>query len=141
VLVRFDDGTVAAEVVGDVEGRYEGLRRRRHLTADGGMLFVFPLRTCAQFVMEDTLIPLSIAFLVRRGGERFEVVALGDMTPCRASPCRRYQSAEPFDVALEVNQGWFATHRVGRGSKASVGGRLPAAEAPSAAATPAATCG
>jgi uncharacterized membrane protein (UPF0127 family) len=61
--------------------------------------------------MEDTLIPLSIAFADENG----RIVSIRDMEPCRADPCPTYPSGRAVTTALEVNQGAFERWGVGVG--------------------------
>jgi hypothetical protein len=93
---------------------------RTHLDENAGMIFLFPAAQRGGFWMKDTLIPLSIAYMSRRGPRRFVVVALRDMVPCRLKPCPVYDPMRSYDAALEVNLGWFAVHGVSRGALATV---------------------
>jgi uncharacterized protein len=105
--------TIAVEVADSSEERNEGLRGREELDADSGMIFLFDEPVSARFVMEDTLIPLSIAFVDRAG----RIVAIEDMEPCRSDPCPTYGPDRPFTAALEVNQGAFDRWGVGVGDR------------------------
>jgi uncharacterized membrane protein (UPF0127 family) len=127
VVVSFEGGRIAAEVVADDASRARGLMHRSQLAPDAGMLFVFPGRQGSDhgFWMKNTLIPLSIAYMVWAGETTLEVVAVRDMEPCRRPDCPSYPPGVPYDAALEVNQGWFAEHGVGIGSRATVQGDLP----------------
>jgi uncharacterized protein len=90
------------------QDRQSGLMGARHLDADAGMAFLFDGTTSATFWMKDTLIPLSIAFWQPDG----RIVAVLDMTPCHADPCRRYSAGAPYVGAVEANQGYFRAHGV-----------------------------
>jgi uncharacterized protein len=81
-----------------------------------GMLFLFDEPVDAPFVMEDTLIPLSIAFADGDG----RIVALRDMEPCREAPCPTYGAERPFTLALEVRRGAFERWGVGTGDRIRV---------------------
>jgi hypothetical protein len=80
--------------------RERGLMRREDLDWNRGMLFVFEDDEYLSFWMKDTLLPLSIAFLDRRG----RVVDLYDMQPNSLVPV---QSTKKCRYALEVNRGFF----------------------------------
>jgi uncharacterized membrane protein (UPF0127 family) len=108
--------TIAAEVADSSEERNQGLRGREELEPDSGMVFLFDEPVSAQFVMEDTLIPLSIAFVDGAG----RIVAIEDMEPCRSEPCPTYGAEQPFTTALEVNQGAFDRWGVGVGDRVRV---------------------
>jgi uncharacterized protein len=117
VSLAVGGATVAAEVADEPSERSLGLMYRESLSADAGMLFVYPDAEPRSFWMKNTKVPLSIAYLDSRG----IVVHLADMTPLDLSPV---PSVEPAMYALEMNQGWFSKHGVKVGDK--VGG-LPAA--------------
>jgi uncharacterized membrane protein (UPF0127 family) len=112
-LVRFDDGpTAAVEIADSREERIFGLMGRRELGPDDGMLFVFEAAQSTGFWMKNTLIPLSIAYM-KRTGERpgpVRIVAIKEMTPCEADPCPSYRPGTAYDMALEMNAGWFGRH-------------------------------
>ena len=105
LLIEHDDGSVLldAERADTPEERRVGLRHRRSLDDDGGMLFLFFEETSGGFWMKNTRIPLSIAFFDEEG----EILSILDMAPCRRGPCRTYDPGEPYWGALEVNRGAF----------------------------------
>ncbi len=86
-----------------------GLRWRKSLPENRGMLFVYTDEEPRTFTMEDTLIPLSIAFMDSEG----RIVDIQDMEPSKEG----YDSAEPAQYALEVNQGFFEEHGVEVGDR------------------------
>jgi uncharacterized membrane protein (UPF0127 family) len=108
--------TIAVEVADTPDERRQGLRGREELDADTGMVFLFGEPVSTEFVMEDTLIPLSIAFVDEAG----RIVAIRDMEPCRADPCPTYRSNRPFTAAIEVNQGAFERWGVVAGDRVRV---------------------
>jgi uncharacterized membrane protein (UPF0127 family) len=118
VVLEGDRGstTLSVEVADSPEERRRGLKGREELDADSGMVFLFdePVRT--SFVMEDTLIPLSIAFADGNG----RIVAVEDMEPCRVDPCPTYGPGRPFTTALEVDRGAFGRWGIGPGDRLRV---------------------
>ena len=104
---------VWVEVVDNDLGRIIGLRGRKSLPENRGMLFVYTEEDDRSFTMEDTLIPLSIAFMDSGGC----IVDIQDMEPQTDG----YDSAKPAQYALEVNQGFFEENGVEVGDRA----RLP----------------
>ena len=110
---------VEAEIVATEQERMRGLMYRDSMPADHGMLFVYPGEKVRGFWMKDTRIPLSIAFADRHG----TIVWIADMNPLDT---RSTSSVVPAMYALEMNQGWFASHDVQRGDKI---GKLPSIEA------------
>ncbi len=104
---------VRAEIADGLLERYAGLRGRERLAERRGMLFVFSNEEQRSFTMEDTLIPLSIAFMDSRG----RIVDIQDMKPRTQGP---YSSAKPAQYALEVNRGFFEERGVEVGNQAKL---------------------
>ncbi len=111
--VIFGADTVVAEVARTPDERAEGLMYREELAEDAGMLFIFPESSVRGFWMQNTYIPLDIAFL----DASFRVVDIQQMEPLTTD---QHTARAPFMYALEVNQGWFEAHGVGIGAVAEV---------------------
>lgn len=105
VLIDTGDDSVllTAEVADTPALQTRGLSGRDSLPEDRGMVFVFFEDTTGPFWMKDTKIPLSIAFFDDSG----KILAMFDMDPCEADPCKTYAPGVPYRGALEVNQGAF----------------------------------
>ena len=69
-------------------------------SVEGGMLFDFEKTVTVSFQTEDTLIPLSIAFI----SEDKTILNIQNMEPLSD---KLYVPASPYRYALEVNQGYF----------------------------------
>jgi uncharacterized membrane protein (UPF0127 family) len=123
-VVHFGDARITAEVADDQQELLHGLMGRRSLPADAGMLFLMPVRTTTGFWMKNTLIPLSIAYMIERPSGSYEVVAILEMEPCTADPCHSYDPGTEFDATVEANKGWFADHQIRVGAEATVEGDL-----------------
>lgn len=81
------DGESLPVALADNRGRRSrGLMGVEDLGDLAGMLFWWGEPTASVFTMEDTLIPLDIAFIDRDG----VVVDVLEMTPCEATPCPKY---------------------------------------------------
>lgn len=106
----------------DPSKRQQGLRRVEQLSAGAGMLFVRPADTECCFTMQDTLVPLSVAFTDADG----EVVGIVDMEPCRRAPCPLYHPGTPYRHALEAGQGFFDEIGLGEGDRISIPGHVVA---------------
>lgn len=119
-VVSFDAARVEVEIADDYYERRRGLMFRDELGSDAGMLFIFPARSQGGFWMKNTLIPLQIAYMERTAPDRYQIVDIEDMTPCEADPCPLYKPDTPYDVALEVNEGWFDDNGVEVGAEAVV---------------------
>ena len=105
--------TVEAEVARTDEQRQKGLKWRKSLDDGKGMLFVFDRDIILSFWMENTLIPLSIAFMSKDG----TVLEIHDMQPKNTTAIK---SARSLRYALEVPQGWFARAGITVGCKAAI---------------------
>lgn len=66
-----------------------------------GMLFVFGEEVSVAFTMQNTLIPLDIAFFDQAG----RPVDRLSMTPCESEPCPLYRTSGAFAYALEMPAG------------------------------------
>jgi len=101
---------IDAQIANTPQQRQIGLMFRKDMPTHEGMLFIFdePQKQC--FWMKNTLLPLSAAFLDDDGG----IVNLVDMHPQSTdSHC----SEKPVRYVLEMNQGWFAKKKIGKGYK------------------------
>jgi uncharacterized protein len=85
---------------GSIERR-RGLMGVTDLGGKDGMAFVYTEPRTTAFTMQNTLLPLSIAFFDADG----EFMDEFDMEPCTAEPCDTYPTPEGFSVAVEVEQG------------------------------------
>lgn len=78
-----------------------------------GMLFTFPGPSTAVFTMDDTYLPLTLAWFDAHGRYLDSL----DMIPCPdGGGCPYYYSHVPFSEALEVPQGTLASLGIGPGS-------------------------
>lgn len=118
VLIDTADGSVLidAELAETDAERQRGLMFRESLDEDAGMLFVYQQETTGGYYMKNTLIPLSIAFIDKDS----RIVAILDMEPCEADPCRVYDPGLSYVAALEVNQGAFTEWGVKLGDRVTV---------------------
>jgi hypothetical protein len=106
---------ITAEIATTDPSRTRGLMFRQALPPNHGMLFIFDDKAIHCMWMRNTLIPLSVAFIEDDG----TIVNILDMKP---HDDNRHCAARPVRYALEMTQGWFASRRIGPGSKL---GRLP----------------
>ncbi len=96
---------IRVEVAKTPEERSRGLRGRRQLGKDEGMLFIFEAEDYHGFWMKDTFLPLSIAFIDREG----KIVWITDMKPLTLTS---HDPPRPILYALEMNKGWFSSHGI-----------------------------
>jgi uncharacterized membrane protein (UPF0127 family) len=92
--------TIKVEVARTEKEKEKGLMFRERLGKDEGMLFVYEGEEILSFWMKNTRLPLSIAFIDKRG----KIVDIQDMEPFSL---QTYISAYPAKYALEMNRGWF----------------------------------
>jgi uncharacterized membrane protein (UPF0127 family) len=111
--VIFGTDTVKAEVARTPEQREKGLMYRDELEEGRGMLFVFPDLQVRSFWMENTLIPLDIAYL----DENLAIVDIQAMEPLTTD---LHPSARPAMFALEVPMGWYGEMGIAVGAQARV---------------------
>jgi uncharacterized protein len=109
--VIFGADTVVAEVARTDAERARGLMEREELPEGRGMIFVFPDVAIRSFWMQNTYIPLDIAFMDSEG----VIVDIQAMEPLDETFT---SSAAPAMFALEVPQGWFGARDIGVGQRA-----------------------
>jgi len=85
--------------------RAHGMMDRHSLAENDGMLFIFPRKHCQSFWMQNTYLPLDIAFLDDDG----KIFQISSMYPMNT---RYTTSREPCRYAVEVNQGWFDKNNI-----------------------------
>ena len=101
---------IDAQIANTPQQRQIGLMFRKDMPLHEGMLFIFekPQKLC--FWMKNTPLPLTAAFVDDEGA----IVNLADMQPQTTdSHC----SEKPVRYVLEMNQGWFAKKKIGKGYK------------------------
>lgn len=89
------------KVAEDPESRGKGLMGVPSLPSSAGMVFKFDRPLRSSFYMENTLVPLDIAFW----GEDRKIHEILHMTPCKATPCPLYQPKLEYIGALEAKGG------------------------------------
>ena len=91
---------ITVEIARTDEEKARGLMHRKELPDGKGMIFVYDRDQEMSFWMENTVIPLSIAFIASDG----RIVEIKDMRPLDRSSVR---SSRMVRYALETPQGWF----------------------------------
>ncbi len=105
--------TVVVEVARTPDERSQGLKDRDFLAAGAGMIFVFDDEEVRSFWMQDTYIPLDIAYLDANA----RIIDIQQMEP---ESTRLYTSSGPAMFALEVPQGWFSQMEIEVGAQAKI---------------------
>ena len=96
---------IHAEVAANDADREQGLMYRKTLRPNSGMLFVFDDTAGHCFWMENTAIPLSIAFIAEDG-------TVTDVEEMAAETTNNHCPTRAIRYALEMDKGWFAQHGV-----------------------------
>ncbi|MEE2829169.1 MAG: DUF192 domain-containing protein [Myxococcota bacterium] len=100
IAISVGGKTIRAEVAQEPASMARGLMYRREMDWNRGMLFVYQQDRILSFWMQNTFIPLSIAFLDSKG----RILHITDMQP---QTTVSHRSPVPARYALEMNQGWF----------------------------------
>ena len=95
--------------------RSQGLMDRRELSEDSGMIFMFPHKCAQSFWMQNTYVPLDIAFLDDDGA----IFQIDQMSPLNT---RLTTSLKPCKFAVEMNSGWFSKNNIDVGFQMFNGG-------------------
>lgn len=102
-LLRLEVASTPAE-------RDTGLMNRTQLDADSGMIFVWPSPVLESFWMENTYIPLTVAFLAPDGA----IQEMQDMSPLTLD---YHTPQQPYQYAIEANLGYFAARGIRVGDR------------------------
>jgi len=101
---------IAAEVAANDATRQQGLMFRRVMAENRGMLFVFRETAHHAMWMQNTYLPLSVAFIDEKG----VIVNIEDMQP---QTTNTHPAKAPVKYALEMNQGWFRKRGIKPGAR------------------------
>lgn len=92
------------------EQRARGLMFRESLCGNCGMLFQYEQPQTASMWMKNTLIPLDVAFVTKKG-------VIADILSMKPHDLTSISSSKKVLFALEMNQGWFASNNIKVGDK------------------------
>lgn len=110
VAVEMNNKTYQLEYAETFEQRAQGLMFRKELCDDCGMLFRFSPPKQASMWMKNTYIPLDVAFIDRNG-------VITDIKPLQPHDLTSVGTFKLVTYALEMNQGWFAAHKIKAGDQ------------------------
>ena len=108
--IRIGDQVVRMQVAAQPNEMQKGLMFVKAMGEDEGMIFVFDAPQPMSFWMRNTLIPLDIGYLNPDG-------ELKEVYPMYPHDERSVRSIARRQLAVEMNQGWFARHGVKPGAK------------------------
>lgn len=104
--LSIDRHLLQVELASTPAARQCGLSSRDQLSADSGMLFVFPTPAVQHFWMNNTRLPLDLAFVDATG----RISSITTMSP--ENPERVFSSPAAVRFAIEANAGWFSRHAI-----------------------------
>lgn len=111
-LLSIGEKQIAVEVADTERARRYGLMFRSSMGPDCGMLFVFANSRIRTITMQNTLIPLDIAFISADGAIK-EILTV-------QPGAQKYPSTVESDFALKMNAGWFEENALQVGSVISL---------------------
>ncbi len=100
-----DNSLIKAEIAQTPTARARGLAGRDSLSADRGMLFLFPTTGIYPFWMKDTRLALDIIWL--KDNQIVETVTL---SPAVGETIPQHTPSSPADAVLEINAGQASRH-------------------------------
>jgi len=107
------DIAIDCEVARSEKDKERGLMFRKSMPRNRGMIFVYNKAEEMSFWMQNTQIPLSIAFI----HEKLFIASIHDMKPMSMDITT---SDIPVLYAIEVNQGWLKSHHILAGNRISI---------------------
>jgi len=118
VTLHIGKASLTTQVAATPDQQERGLMYVTKLPDNDGMIFLLPTVTTATFWMKNTLIPLSVAFIDKKG----VILEIHDMQPGDPTvpdnqlPITRSDSNQ-VAYALETNLHWFALNGIKPGDK------------------------
>ena len=127
VVIRVGPVPASVRVVTTHAARRRGLQGVSALGSEEGMLFVYRHAGTRSIWMQDTLIPLDVAFLDARG----HVLQLETLHPPAGpgSEPERARSRVPAQYVLEMPAGFFTGHGLGVGTAVVLPGSIDVSRA------------
>ncbi len=113
VAIEVDGHTFRVEVADTPDEREQGLMGRTELAGDEGMLFVFPSDQRVSFWMKDTVLELSIAYILSDG-------RIDEIHPLEPESLEPVQSRRAIRYALEVKRGAFEERGIEPGDRVEI---------------------
>jgi hypothetical protein len=107
------DVVLDCEVARTEKEKERGLMFRKFLGKNRGMIFVYNQPDLMNFWMQNTLIPLSIAYV----HEKLFIASIHDMKPLSLDIV---SSDIPVLYAIEANLGWFRNNHIHPGNRLTI---------------------
>ncbi|QEN03244.1 DUF192 domain-containing protein [Thiospirochaeta perfilievii] len=109
--LKINSKILQVEIAATDTKRAQGLMNRDSLGKNNGMIFVFDKERAVSFWMKNTLIPLSIAYIDKKG----VILEIYSMKPLSTEPIQSKRSSILY--ALEVNEGYFKDNGIKVGDR------------------------
>jgi len=106
--VRFDGGTIRADVADSIVSRSLGLSFRKLLKGDEGMLFILPSAQRPAFWNFGMHFPIDVVWI--RGSH---IVGIEENIPSMNKGLRIFAPKDKADSVLEIPAGWVVRARIG----------------------------
>jgi uncharacterized protein len=100
---------IKAEVARTDDQREQGLMFRKRMAVNEGMVFVFDAPAGICMWMKNTLIPLSVAFIDKKG-------VILNVEEMKAQTLESHCAQGAASYALEMNKSWFKDKNIKPGS-------------------------
>ena len=113
ITLTIDGKLYQMEYAHSFEQRAQGLMFRESLCDDCGMFFKFASSRYASMWMKNTNIALDVAYIDRNG-------VITDIKPLEPHDLTSVQATKEVLYALEMNQGWFASHDIRVGDQIEI---------------------
>ena len=115
ISVQLPSGKVImAEVAITRDEQIKGLKFRKRLSEDRGMLFIYPLDGIHGIWMKNCLVSLDLLWLDKDN----RIIYMKErVPPCRAEPCPTYNPPLKSRNVLEVHEGLAEKERLRPGSQ------------------------
>ena len=109
--------SVFIEIADDPHEQERGLKFRKNLEPNNGMLFIYNDLANRSFWMKNTFIPLDMVF----ADTDLRIIDIKkDVQPCLQDPCPSYASTGPAQYVLEVNAGFTDQYKIQVGDKLEI---------------------
>ncbi|MDD5773073.1 MAG: DUF192 domain-containing protein [bacterium] len=106
--IQINENILIVEIADTDSKREKGLMFREKLDENRGMLFIFETPHYYTFWMENTKIPLSLAFI----DQDFKITEIVDLKPLDTTLA---VPSKKISYVLEMNKGWFKKNKVKAG--------------------------
>jgi uncharacterized membrane protein (UPF0127 family) len=120
--IKVDGKALTVEIANSRHKKQNGLKFRKELPENEGMLFLFGLEGFYNFWLKDTLIPLDIIWIDRNFKIVYIVTNAESCITEDPDECEVYTSPTAARYVIEVNSGWTGRNGVNVGDSVEIDG-------------------